>query len=102
MADWEDSCSERGAKIAMAFLGGALLGAIGGLLLAPKSGVETREAIKGYVRRTEEELLEKAKELRGELDHVISRGKEFVGEKTAAVTAAYEAGKEAYKKEHAK
>ena len=33
-----------------------------GLLLATKSGKETRRALKGYARRTEEEVLEKAKE----------------------------------------
>jgi gas vesicle protein len=35
---------------------------VAGLLLAPRSGEETRRALKAYARRTGEEVLEKAKE----------------------------------------
>ncbi len=100
MANQEDRLS--GAGVGLAFLGGALLGAIAGILLAPRSGEETRRAIKGYARRTEEDLLAKAAELRADLDEVIARGKEFVDEKKAAVEAAFEAGKEAFKRDFAK
>jgi gas vesicle protein len=100
MANQEERLS--GLAVGLAFLGGAVLGAIGGILLAPRSGEETRRAIKGYARRTEEDLLAKATELRAELDEVIERGKGFVGEKKAAVAAVYEAGKEAFKKEFTK
>jgi gas vesicle protein len=88
--------------IALAFLGGAIAGAIAGVLLAPRSGEETRRAIKGYARRTEEDLLAKAAELRADLDEVIARGKEFVEEKKAAVEAAFEAGKETFKRDFGK
>ena len=47
--------------VVLALLGGAVAGVVAGLLLAPKSGEETRQALKGYARRTEEEVLEKAK-----------------------------------------
>ncbi len=85
--------------VAYAFLGGALLGVIGGILLAPRSGEETRRAIKGYAHRAEEELAEKAGEIQAELDGAIARSKEFLGEKKAMVAAVFEAGKEAFKKE---
>jgi gas vesicle protein len=88
--------------IALAFVGGAIAGAIAGVLLAPRSGEETRRAIKGYARRTEEDLLAKAAELRADLDEVIARGKEFVEEKKAAVEAAFEAGKETFKRDFGK
>ncbi|MDH5252259.1 MAG: YtxH domain-containing protein, partial [Nitrospira sp.] len=59
------------SPIALAFLGGAIVGGIVGLLLAPKSGVETRRTIKGYADKTEEEIVEMAKEARAALDETI-------------------------------
>lgn len=79
------------------FWGGAIAGGIAGILFAPKSGEETRRELKGYARKTEEELIEKAKEARAALDDVIERGKHFVTEKRADVEAAVKAGKEAMK-----
>jgi gas vesicle protein len=70
---------------------------VAGLLLAPKSGEETRRALKEYARRTEEEVLEKAKEARAALDETIERGKHFIGEKTADAEAAVKAGREIMK-----
>ena len=60
-----------------------MAGAIVGLLLAPKPGEATRGALKGYARKAEENLLDKAKEARVALDETIERGKHFIAEKTA-------------------
>ncbi len=89
------SCSAQ--TVLFAFLGGAIAGTIAGILFAPKSGEETRREVKGYARRTEEELIEKAKEARAALDEAIERGKHFAEEKRADVEAAVKAGKEAMK-----
>jgi gas vesicle protein len=86
-----------GRAVVLAFLGGTVAGVVAGLLLAPKSGEETRRALKGYARRTEEEVLEKAKEVRAALDETIERGEHFIAEKTADVEAAVKAGREAMK-----
>ena len=94
--DNQDSKSSSQA-VALAFLGGAVAGVVAGLLLAPKSGEETRRALKGYARRAEEEVLEKAKEARAALDETIERGKHFIAEKTADVEAAAKAGRETMK-----
>lgn len=83
--------------VILAFLGGAIGGMIAGVLLAPKSGEETRRAMRGYARKTEEEVIEKAKEARAALDELIEQGKHFVAEKRADVEAAVTAGKEAMK-----
>jgi gas vesicle protein len=83
--------------LALAFLGGAIAGAVVGIILAPKSGEETRRALKGYARKAEEEVIERAKEARAALDEAIERGKHFVAEKKADVEAAVKAGKEAMK-----
>ena len=95
MDNRETQCS--GPAVVLAFLGGAMAGVVAGLLLAPKSGEETRQALKGYARRTEEEVLEKAKEARAALDESIERGRHFIAAKTANVEAAIKAGREAMK-----
>ena len=79
MDNQDSKCSAQ--SIALAFLGGAIAGVAAGILLAPKSGEETRRALKGYARRAEEEVLEKAKEARAALDETIERGKQFMAEK---------------------
>jgi gas vesicle protein len=86
-----------GPAIGLAFIGGALVGAIAGLLLAPKSGQETRRAIKDYADKTEDEIIEKAKEARAALDETIERSKHYMAEKKADVEAAVKAGREAMK-----
>lgn len=86
-----------GPVVALAFLGGAFVGAMVGILFAPKSGAETRRAIKSYADKTEEEIIEKAKEARAALDETIERGKHYMEEKKADVEAAVKAGREAMK-----
>jgi len=95
MENQETKCSAQ--TVALAFLGGAIAGVIAGILLAPKSGEETRRELRNYARKTEEEVIEKAKEARAALDEVIERGKHFVAEKKSDVEAAVKAGKEAMK-----
>jgi gas vesicle protein len=94
--DNQDSKSSSQA-VALAFIGGAVAGVVAGLLLAPKSGEETRRDLKRYARRAEEEVLEKAREARAALDETIERGKHFIAEKAADVEAAVKAGRETVK-----
>ena len=86
---------DSGFALALAFLGGTMMGIMTGFLLAPRSGEETRRELKGYARKTEEEVLEKAKEARAALDELIERGKQFVEDRRTDVEAALQAGKEA-------
>lgn len=95
MDNQETRCSAQ--SVALAFLGGAVAGVVAGLLLAPKSGEETRQDLKRYARRAEEEILERAKEARAALDETIERGKHFIAEKAADVEAAVKAGRETVK-----
>jgi hypothetical protein len=41
--------------------------------LAPKPGEETRRALKGYARKWEEDVVERAKEARAALEETIDR-----------------------------
>lgn len=98
MDNQETKCASQ--AVVLAFLGAAVAGVMAGLLLAPKSGEETRRALKGYARKTEEEVLEKAKEARAGLDETIERGKHFIAEKAADVEAAAKAGRETMKEKN--
>jgi gas vesicle protein len=95
----EDENAKRSeqSSLVLAFLGGAVAGAIAGVLFAPKAGDETRRDLKRYARKTEEELIEKAKEARAALVDAIERRKHVLSEKRADVEAAVKAGKDAMK-----
>ena len=95
MANQDIKCSPE--TVILAFLGGVIGGITAGILLAPRSGEDTRRELKGYARKTEEEVIEKAKEARAALDEVIERGKHFIDERRADVEAALKAGREAMK-----
>lgn len=95
MDNHDSRCSSQ--AVALAFLGGAIAGAVAGILLAPKSGEETRRELRGYARKAEEEVIEKAKEARAALDEMIERGRHFMAEKRAEVEAAVTAGKDSMK-----
>src|SRR6476659_8256614 len=77
-----------GTTAVLAFLGGAALGAIAALLLAPQSGRRTREQLRGYARKAEDTIRE-----------AVSEGKEFVEARKSVLREAFEAGREAMKKE---
>ncbi|MDR4478211.1 MAG: YtxH domain-containing protein [Nitrospira sp.] len=98
MADQQEGCSGAGMTV-LVFLSGAILGATAAMLYAPNSGQETRRAIKSYARRTEEEVLEKAKEVRKEISHTVDEAKRYLKETEATIAAALAAGKEAFKKD---
>ena len=85
--------------VGLALLGGGLVGAAMALLLAPQSGRESREQLRGYARRAEEnvhELAEKASEV---LEQAVGKGREFVQEKKLVLTEAVEAGRTAMQRE---
>ncbi len=97
MVDQNHNCS--GLGVSIAFVSGAMLGAMAAILFAPGSGEETRRAIKGYARRTEEEVLERAKEIRNDISQTVDEAKQYLKETEATIAAALAAGKEAFKKE---
>ena len=88
-----------GATAVLAFLGGAALGAIAALLLAPQSGRRTREQLRGYARKAEDTIREAASEAGQRFEEAVSEGKEFVEARKSVLREAFEAGREAMKKE---
>ena len=85
--------------VGLAFLGGALIGAAAALLLAPKSGRETRDQLRGYARKAEDGVRDLADKAGQALDRAVERGLDAVQEKKSMLTEAWEAGREAMRRE---
>lgn len=94
-----DDRGASGAAVVLAFVSGAALGAVAALLLAPQSGRESREQLRGYARRAEENLRDLADRAGETFEEVVDQGKEFVETKKSVLREAFEAGREAMKRE---
>lgn len=90
------------------FLAGLGVGALVGILYAPKSGRETREDIVSTAKDGTEYLRAKSRQTAGQVgeyvdkgraqwEEFVERGKSLVNEQSTRVAAAVEAGREAYK-----
>ena len=83
----------------MAFLTGGLAGAAVALLLAPQSGRESREQVRGYARRAEEHVHELAEKATDFMDQAVDKGHDFIQEKKMVLAEAVEAGRTAMQRE---
>jgi gas vesicle protein len=92
------SDNNAGSKISF-FIVGMGIGALMGLLFAPKSGEETREYLTGKADDGREFAQRKAKELRERAEDLLERSKEIMARQKDAVNTAVEAGKETYRRE---
>jgi gas vesicle protein len=81
------------------FLVGLGIGALVGLLFAPKSGEETRDYLSGKADEGRDYAQRKARELRERAEDLIERSKEIMARQKDGLSAAVEAGKETYKRE---
>ncbi len=87
-----------GSKVSY-FLVGLGVGALLGVLFAPKSGEETREYLSKRAEEGREFAQRRAKELRERADELIERGKDVAARKRDSLAAAVEAGREAFLRE---
>ena len=90
-----------GGKISY-FMVGLGIGALIGILFAPKSGEETREYLSQKADEGRDFAQRKARELRERAEDLLERGKEVATRQRESITAAVEAGREAYQREKAK
>ena len=81
------------------FLVGLGIGALVGILYAPKSGDETRELLSQKADEGRDYAQKKARELRERAEDLLERSKEIMSRQKDAVSSAVEAGKETYKRE---
>ena len=90
-----DDRGSSAAAVVLVFLSGAALGAVAALLLAPQTGRESREQLRGYARRAEGDLRDLAGRAGEVLEEVVGDGKEFVDSKKTVLREAFDAGREA-------
>ena len=72
---------------------------VAALLLAPQTGRESRERLRGYARRAEGDLRDLAGRAGEVLEEVVGEGKEFVDSNKAVLREAFDAGREAMRRE---
>jgi gas vesicle protein len=90
-----------GSKVSF-FLVGLGIGALVGILFAPKSGEETREYLTSKADEGRDFAQKKARELRERAEDLIERSKEIMARQKDSIATAVEAGKDAYRSEKAK
>lgn len=90
-----------GSKISY-FLVGLGVGALVGVLFAPKSGEETRDFLNKKADEGRDYAQKKARELRERADELIERGRDVATRKKDSISAAVDAGREAFLRESAK
>jgi gas vesicle protein len=84
------------------FLAGLGLGAIVALLFAPRSGKETRDYIAGKAEEGRDYVKARTDDLRQQAEGAVEKGKDLVTKQKELLSAALEAGKQAYQEEKAK
>jgi len=90
-----------GSKVSF-FLVGLGIGALVGILFAPKSGEETREYLASKADEGREYAQRKARELRERAEDLVERSKSAASRQKETLSEAVDAGREAYQREKAK
>jgi gas vesicle protein len=78
------------------FLAGLGLGAVVGVLYAPRSGSETRDALRARAEEGRDYMRSRAREAREQASEWVDRGRDVVNQQKDQFRAAYEAGRQAY------
>jgi gas vesicle protein len=78
------------------FLAGLGVGAVVGVLYAPRSGNETRDVIRAKAGEGSEYVRGRARQAREQASDWVDRGKEVLNQQKEQFRAAYDAGRQAY------
>jgi len=89
--------SDRDGNNFVWFLAGLGLGALAGVLYAPRSGRETRQAILDAADDSRDYLLNRGQQAREQVGTWTARGKDVVKQQKEQFKAAYDAGRQAYR-----
>ena len=95
----EQDCGCSAGKVVCSFFVGGLIGAGVALLIAPKTGEETRRMIKELAEEVKEKAEDYIDQAKGTARIYVEKGKDFIEKEKDIITKTVEAGKEAYKKE---
>lgn len=88
--------SDRDGNTFVWFLAGLGLGAVVGVLYAPRPGSETRDALRARAEEGRDYVRNRAREARGQASDWVDRGRDVVNQQKDQFRAAYEAGRQAY------
>jgi|SRR5258708_48683 gas vesicle protein len=88
--------SENNSNSFLWFLAGLGFGAIAGVLYAPRSGDETRQALRSRAEEGREFVRERARQAREQATGWADRGREVLNQQKEQFRSAYEAGRQAY------
>ncbi|MGH9448651.1 MAG: YtxH domain-containing protein [Terriglobia bacterium] len=101
MADTETTESCTVSRFAY-FLVGAAFGAVFALLIAPKSGQETRDLLGSKASEGKDYVTARAQEMRGQAEQMVGKAKNLVAQQKEQLSAALDAGKQTYQNEKSK
>ncbi len=88
--------SDREGNSFVWFLAGLGLGALVGVLYAPRSGSETRDALRARAEEGRDYVNSRAREAREQATEWVDRSRDAVTQQKEQFRAAYEAGRQAY------
>jgi len=88
--------SDRDSNSFVWFLAGLGLGALVGVLYAPRSGSETRDVLRARAEEGRDYVRNRAQEARDQASQWADRGREVLNQQKEQFRAAYEAGRQAY------
>jgi len=81
----------------MWFLAGLGFGALLGVLYAPRSGRETREAIRNTAQEGKEFIKRQGRDAREAMGQWVERGKDEINRRKEQIGSAFEAAQQAYR-----
>jgi gas vesicle protein len=84
------------------FLAGLSVGAIFALLYAPSSGEQTRELLRGKAEEGKEFVTTRGRDFQKQAQDAVEKAKGVVAKQKEQLSAALEAGKQAYHEEKAR
>ena len=88
--------SDRDGNSFLWFLAGLGIGAVVGVLYAPRSGEETREVLMSKAQEGRDRVRQHARRVREQAGDWVDRGRDVVSQQKEQFRAAYEAGRQAY------
>jgi gas vesicle protein len=96
-SELEEVMSDRdGGNSFVWFLAGLGLGALVGVLYAPRAGSETRDVLRARAEEGRDYVRGRAREARDQASEWVDRGRDMVNQQKEQFRAAYEAGRQAY------
>jgi gas vesicle protein len=95
----DDNKGFAGSAVVLSFILGGIVGAAMAVLYSPCEGTQTRGKLKDLTDEMKEKSGQLSEEWKEKAATFIEKGKEFVEQKRGILSSAFDAGKEAMRKE---